>query len=36
MKTTPELIRTQILALVREYYTAKFAPESAEGGQFLN
>jgi len=25
---TPELIRTQILALVREYHTAKFAPEA--------
>jgi hypothetical protein len=24
MKTTPETIRTQILALVREYHAAKF------------
>ncbi|MDO8722344.1 MAG: DegT/DnrJ/EryC1/StrS family aminotransferase [Syntrophales bacterium] len=26
--TTPELIRTQILALVKEYHTAKFAPKT--------
>ncbi len=26
--TTPELIRTQILSLVKEYHAAKFAPKS--------
>ncbi|MEI6610486.1 MAG: lipopolysaccharide biosynthesis protein RfbH [Deltaproteobacteria bacterium] len=35
MKSNPELIRTQILALVKEYHAAKFAPKTFGPGNDL-